>query len=220
MGAAGIEAIVNLLTERYGERKHEPNDRPLDVLVETILSQNTSDLNSSRAFSSLKSAFPTFEAVEAARVNDLADSIRIGGLEAIKAQRIKQTLAEIRNKRGRLELDFLKELPLAEARDWLIKLPGVGAKTANCVLLFASGMPALPVDTHVFRVSKRLGLVDSKASVEKVHSQLEAIVPPEYVYQFHVLIIEHGRKVCKAQRPRCEECVLGRICPSNEVIVN
>ena len=184
------------------------------MLIETILSQNTSDTNSGRAFDSLRSAFPTWEAVSKAPVEHIADSIRVGGLHQIKAKRIKQVLGEIRQKRGRLELDFLDKLPLDEARDWLRQLPGVGDKTANCVLLFAFCKPALPVDTHIFRVSKRLGLIDSRSSVEKAHKILESIVPPGKVYQFHVLMIEHGRRVCKAQRPLCAECVLGDICPS------
>ena len=110
-------------------------------------------------------------------------------------------------------------MPLDEARGWLRGLPGVGAKTANCVLLFAFCRPALPVDTHIFRVAKRLGFVDAKASVEKAHTLLEALVPPEQVYPFHVLMIEHGRRICKAQRPRCTECVLGSFCPSYEGFV-
>jgi len=207
------------LTGAYGARTCEPTGRPLDVLVETILSQNTSDTNSGRAFSSLRSAFPDWESVAEAPVNHIADSIRVGGLAQIKSKRIKQVLAEIRQARGRIELDFLSELPLDEARDWLRQLPGVGDKTANCVLLFAMCKPALPVDTHIFRVSKRLGLIDSRASVEKAHKLLEALVPPDKVYQFHVLMIEHGRRICKAQRPRCMECVLGNICPSYEAFV-
>lgn len=214
-----IEQTIALLTSRYGAHICEPTNSPLDVLVETILSQNTSDTNSGRAFRSLRTTFPDWEAVAAAPVSDIADSIRVGGLEQIKAKRIKQALGEIQQKRGRLELNFLAALPVDEARDWLRQLPGVGAKTANCVLLFAFCKPALPVDTHIYRVAKRLGFIDSRASVEKAHTLLEALVPPEQVYQFHVLMIEHGRRVCKAQRPRCTECVLGTFCPSYEVFV-
>lgn len=219
MQTASIERTITVLTGQYGVHNCEPTNSPLDVLIETILSQNTSDTNSGRAFKSLLAAFSDWEALAKAPVGEIAESIRVGGLERIKAKRIKQVLSEIRRARGRIELDFLDEMPLDEARDWLRQLPGVGDKTANCVLLFASCRPALPVDTHIFRVAKRLGFIDSKASVEKAHSLLEAMVPPEKVYQFHVLMIEHGRRICKAQRPRCAECVLGSFCPSYEVFV-
>ena len=173
-------------------------------------------MNSRRAFASLMAAFPSWEDVAAADADEIAASIRVGGLGEVKARHIKQALGEIQRKRGRIELDFLNKLPLAEARDWLMQLPGVGTKTANCVLLFSLKMPALPVDTHVFRVSKRLGLVNSKASVEQVHKLLESFISPDDVYQFHVLVIEHGRGTCKAQRPWCFKCVLRGLCPSYE----
>ena len=128
-------------------------------------------------------------------------------------------LGEIRSKRGGLELDFLDKLPMDDASEWLKQLPGVGTKTANCVLLFSSGRPALPVDTHIFRVAKRLGLVSPKASIEQAHEVLESMVPPDDVYQFHILMIEHGRKVCHAQRPHCLQCVLQELCPSYENLV-
>ena len=150
----------------------------------------------------------------AAPASDITAVIKVGGLGDIKSKRIKQVLEEIGQRRGRLELEFLNELPLSEAKDWLRHLPGVGTKTANCVLLFSLGKPALPVDTHIFRVAKKLGLIDSKASVEKAHLLLEDLVPPDKVYQFHMLVIEHGRKVYKAQRPRCPECMLSAICLS------
>jgi len=132
-----------------------------------------------------------------ADVNEIADAIRSGGLGEIKAGRIKQALIEIRQQRGRLELDFLND---------------VGTKTANCVFLFSLRRPALPVDTHVYRVAKRLGIIDARTTVEKAHRLLESLVPPEKVYLFHVLFIEHGRKVCKAPRPRCDGCVLSGLC--------
>ncbi|MGB2876544.1 MAG: endonuclease III [Dehalococcoidales bacterium] len=182
------------------------------MLVQTILSQNTSDTNSGRAFRSLQASFPRWEDVVSADVNEIADVIRSGGLGEIKAERIKQALGEIQQQRGRLELDFLNELPLDEARDWLKQLPGVGTKTANCVFLFSLRRPALPVDTHVYRVARRLGIIDDRTTVEKAHRRLESLVPPEKVYPFHVLFIEHGRKVCRAQRPRCDGCVLNGLC--------
>ena len=184
----------------------------MNVLVQTILSQNTSDANSGRAFRSLQASFPHSEDVAAADVNEIAHVIRSGGLAEIKAGRIKQALGEIQHQRGRLELDFLNDLHLDEARDWLKRLPGVGTKTANCVFLFSLHRPALPVDTHVYRVAKRLGIIDDKTTVEKAHRLLESMVPTAKVYKFHVLFIEHGRKVCKAPRPHCDTCVLNSLC--------
>ncbi|MBI2849726.1 MAG: endonuclease III [Chloroflexi bacterium] len=219
MNRANIEQTITLLTREYGVQNCQPDGSPLDVLVETILSQNTSDTNSGRAFRSLRTTFPNWEAVAEAPASKIAESIRVGGLDKIKSNRIKQVLAEIKRMRGQLELDFLNELPIDEARAWLRRLPGVGAKTANCVLLFALCTPALPVDTHILRVSKRLGFIDFKVSAEKAHTLLEAMVPSEKVYAFHVLMIEHGRRICKAQRPRCTECVLGSFCPSYEGFV-
>lgn len=216
MGAVNIGQVIRLLTSEYGGRTWQPDHSPLSMLVQTILSQNTSDVNSRRAFASLQASFPRWEDVAAAGADEIAVAIRSGGLGEIKARRIKQALGEIHRKRGRLELDFLNGLPLAEARDWLKQLPGVGTKTANCVFLFSLGRPALPVDTHIFRVAKRLGLIDARASVEQAHGLLERLVPPEQVYQFHVLMIEHGRRVCRAQRPRCPDCVLCRVCPGYE----
>ncbi len=186
------------------------------MLVQTILSQNTSDRNSGRAFERLLASFDGWEDVANASVGRICEAIKAGGLGAVKAKYIKQSLVEIRARQNGFELDFLRKLPVDEARDWLRQLPGVGMKTASVVLLFSLGMSALPVDTHVFRVAKRLGLIDSKVSVEKAHRLLEGLVPSKDIYQFHVLLIEHGRKVCKAQRPRCRECVLGRLCPSYE----
>jgi endonuclease-3 len=177
-----------------------------------ILSQNTSDSNSRRAFQALQSTFDTWKDIAHADVDIVACCVRSGGLGKIKAYRIKQALAEIVRKRGRLELDFLSQITMFEAEDWLQKLPGVGLKTARCVLLFSLGKPALPVDTHIFRVTKQLGLIEGKASLYEAHLKLEEMVPPADVYQFHILLIEHGRKVCHARHPDCQGCVLKRIC--------
>jgi endonuclease-3 len=179
MSQVSIEQVIALLSRDYGRPHWQPDHRPLAGLIRTILSQNTSDVNSHRAFASLRAAFPGWEEMAAAEVGEIARAIRVGGLGEIKAPRIKQALAEIKRQRGRLELDFLNALPLAAAREWLLQLPGVGTKTANCVFLFSLGIPALPVDTHVFRVAKRLGLVDPKASVEQAHVVLEGLVPAE-----------------------------------------
>ncbi|MFC1925628.1 endonuclease III domain-containing protein [Chloroflexota bacterium] len=210
-----VEEILRLLQQEYGMLRHFEQDRdPVSVLVSTILSQNTSDVNSRRAFSSLVRDFGDWERVVAAGADEVARSIRSGGLAEIKAGRIKLALQEISEKRGCLELDFLGDLPLSEAKSWLRQLPGVGPKTAGCVLLFSLGKPAMPVDTHVYRVAKRLGLIDSRASAERAHEILESIVPPEDIYQFHLHMVEHGRMICKAQRPRCSLCVLQELCPA------
>jgi len=211
-----IEQIINLLSHVYGKREWQPNQNPVSVLIQTILSQNTSDRNSHKAFSYLLDSFDNWQALANASVDQISKVIRYGGLGDIKAKYIKQALETIRRKRGDLELDFLKKLTLIEARNWLMNLPGVGMKTASCVLLFSLGMPALPVDTHVFRVSKRLGLIPNNISVNEAHELLEKAVPNEVVYSFHILLIEHGRKICKAQRPRCNQCVLQKICHSYE----
>ena len=216
MNKKHIKRIIALLTGEYGEQCWQPDHKPVATLVQTILSQHTSDVNSHRTFHALGCAFPDWDDMADADVGHIVSSIRAGGLGEIKAKRIKQALNEIRRKHGRVELDFLNQLPLTEARDWLKQLPGVGTKTANCVLLFSLGKPALPVDTHIFRVSRRLGLIVDKASVEKAHRVLENLVSPENVYRFHVLMIEHGRKVCKAIHPRCPECILRKLCSSYE----
>lgn len=213
MGNGNIEQIIKLLSEQYGKRQWQARQSPISVLIQTILSQNTSDRNSSRAFGSLLSSFNSWEAIADADVKAIADSIRAGGLGMVKAGYIKRVLQEIRKKRGGFDLGFLGEMSVDEGRGWLRQLPGVGMKTASCVLLFALGMPALPVDTHIFRVARRLGLINYRVPVEKAHRQLEELVPPEHTYQFHVLLIEHGRKVCKAQRPYCDRCVLQKLCP-------
>lgn len=217
MASSNVKQIISLLASEYGYPALEPDHDPLSTLIKTVLSQNTSDINRDRAFYSLRSSFARWEDVAAAAVEKIASAIRVGGLADIKSRRIKQILNEIRQKRGSLDLDFLVELPMGEAREWLKQLPGVGSKTACCVLLFSFGLPALPVDTHILRVSKRLGLVEINASAEQAHRVLQELVPLESVYAFHVLMIEHGRRTCKAQRPQCPRCVLGDICPSYEI---
>jgi len=217
--SVSVEQIIDLLSAEYGEKRWRRQQSPIAVLVQTILSQNTSDRNSGRAFEQLLASFGGWEDMADAGVDEISHSIKAGGLGMVKARYIKQALEEIRRRRGNFELDFLRELPVDEARDWLKQLPGVGMKTASCVLIFSLGMPALPVDTHVFRVAKRLGLISPDVSVEKAHNLLEGLVPSREVYKFHVLLIEHGRRICKAQRPRCVECVLGGLCPSYEIFV-
>ncbi|MFH1169247.1 MAG: endonuclease III [Chloroflexota bacterium] len=208
-----IQQVLTLLKGEYGAPQWQPSHEPMAVLVQTILSQNTSDANSWSAFRSLRAAFASWEELAAADDDAITRSIRSGGLGRIKAQRIKRALAEIIRQRGSLELDFLNQLSPEAAQDWLLGLPGVGLKTARCVLLFALGVPALPVDTHILRVSRRLELISPEASLLEAHRRLGAAVPPEDAYQFHVLMIEHGRKTCLARWPRCLQCTLLEICP-------
>jgi endonuclease-3 len=210
-----IEEVIELLEQEYGLCQWQPDRSPIDVLIGTILSQNTSDINSGRAFASLKASFNSWKAVASAPAEHIARVIKSGGLSQIKAVRIKQVLEQIEKEQGRISLDSLKSMNIAEAEDYLMRLPGVGHKTARCVLLFSLGKPSLPVDTHVFRVAKRLGLIDSRTSIEKAHSLLQEQISPSKVYQFHIHMIEHGRRICHARQPRCSRCILRSICPSS-----
>jgi len=212
-----VGEIIKLLEQEYGSWEWQPGKEPIAVLVGTVLSQNTSDVNSGRAFNSLLSTFGNWEAVASAPVEHIAQAIKSGGLSRIKAVRIKQILNKIEEEQGSLSLDFLNLMDMSEAKNYLMGLPGVGQKTASCVLLFSLGKPCLPVDTHIFRVAKRLGLIDSKVSIEEAHKLLDKQVPSSKVYQFHLHMIEHGRKVCYARQPRCGECVLESGCPSSLV---
>lgn len=214
-----VRRITELLSQEYGMPEGHPEGTPVEVLIQTILSQNTSDMNSGRAFKSLMAAFATWEEVEQADPESIANAIRSGGLADIKARRIKQVLQDIRSKRGNLDMSFLDNSPLHDALEWLKELPGVGDKTAACVLLFSFGRPAFPVDTHIRRVAGRLGLIEPRISADKAHIQLQKMVPDDLVFRFHVLLIEHGRRVCKATRPRCEVCVLAAMCPSRELFI-
>jgi endonuclease-3 len=207
-----IPPIHAALLRVYGTPTWRPHHPPLDELVLTILSQHTSDVNSVRAFNALRAAFPTWEAVRDAPVAAVAAAIQSGGLAQVKAPRIQAVLRRIWEERGSFDLDFLRTEPLDQARAWLTGQPGVGPKTAACVLLFSCGRPALPVDTHVHRVARRLGLVPDRVSAEGAQLLLEAMVPPDDYYAFHLNLIRHGREVCKAPRPRCEVCVIRAWC--------
>ena len=205
--------IVDRLSALYGEPAWRPHGDPMTELVLTILSQNTSDMNSGRAFMRLKGRFPTWDALLDAPVQEIESAIAVGGLAKQKAPRIKASLRAVHEARAGWDLAFLRDLPLGEAKTWLRGLSGVGPKTAACVLMFALGRPALPVDTHVHRVAQRLGLVPARASAEKAHDILEALLAPDEVYPFHIMLIKHGRRLCRAQRPLCVECPLLEGCP-------
>ena len=203
-----VNDVIHLLGQEYGLPRWQSQRDPLSELIRTILSQNTSDVNSHRAFDSLVSTFGTWDRVAETSIDEIAAAIACGGLSRIKAPRIKAILEGILNSQDSLDLGFLGQLPLPEARAWLQALPGVGPKTVACVLLFSLGMPALPVDTHVYRVCKRLGFISPRVSPARAHQILEELIPAEAIYQFHINVLAHGRRVCRAQRPRCSECIL------------
>jgi len=185
---------------------------PVDELVSTILSQNTNDVNRDRAFDSLRDKFPTWEQVRDADTDEIIEAVRVAGLANQKGPRIKNVLSEITTERGSLDLSFLNDMPLEEARAWLTKFKGVGPKTAAIVLCFSLGRPAFPVDTHVYRVTGRIGLRPEKLSVEQAHPYLEDVFPPETYYAVHLNIIRLGREVCAARKPNCPKCPVRDLC--------
>lgn len=201
--------VLRRLNDAYGRPDWGRTRSPLEELVVTILSQHTSDANCERAFASLRSRFESWDEVVRASDDEIADAIRAGGLANVKAPRIKMVVRQVLATNA---LDGLDSLPLSEAKSVLQSLPGVGPKTAACVLLFACNRPALPVDTHVFRVSHRLGLIDERIGPENAHDVLEAQLAPNDIYAFHVNMINHGRAICRARSPRCAECTLRDLC--------
>lgn len=212
--AAKLDAVYHQLVAMYGVPTWAPDGDALGGLIGTILSQNTSDVNSNRAYEQLIAAFPTWEAVRDAPTEAVADSIRSGGLANIKAQRIQQVLHVLSERLGDgpLTLDLLDDMPLDDALAYLRALPGVGPKTAACVLLFNLGRPAFPVDTHVWRVTRRLGLIGPRVNADEAHVLLGRAIAPEWRYTMHVHLIRHGRQICHAQRPDCPHCDLRAEC--------
>ncbi len=213
--------VYELLVETYGSPQWAPDNDPLGGLVGTILSQHTSDKNSGRAYHQLVDAFPTWEEVRNAPTNQVANAIKSGGLANVKAPRIQNalhTLTEQQQEQGSTKslADFLyDELTTRtpeEALSYLLSIPGVGPKTAACVLLFNLGQPVMPVDTHVLRVSKRLGLLRPNVNADKAHEYFVKVAPSDWVYALHVHLIRHGRQVCHAQRPECTKCSLYKEC--------
>ncbi len=207
-----IKSLSLKLERTYGKKRWKIHTDPLSELIATILSQNTSDHNSHKAFSNLRSRFKTWDEVRKTRVRKIADTIRSGGLADVKAKRIKDILNQIYEENRNLDLSFLKRWRTEKIKAYLRKFKGVGEKTIACVLLFSLKRPAMPVDTHVLRVSKRLGLVQRKTDAQKAKTILEELVPENLVYQFHLNLIEHGRNICKATNPRCASCVLLENC--------
>jgi endonuclease-3 len=210
---------MDLLIPMYGEPEWRPHGDATSELVLTLLSQNTADINSGRAFSRLLQRYPDWQSVLDAPLSEVEDTIRPGGLAPTKAPRLQAMLSEIKARTGGFDLRFLEDLPVDQAREWLRSLPAVGPKTAACVLLFGLGMPGLPVDTHVYRVAVRLGLVSAKLTPDKAQELLEAVVPAEDHYGFHILLIRHGRHTCTARSPACNTCPLLPRCPAGQQIM-
>jgi len=211
-GARRLLRVHELLLDHYGTPTWRNPLPPIDELVSTILSQNTNDTNRDRAFDALRAKFPTWEAVRDAPAAQVVEAIRPAGLANQKGPRIQAVLRAITAERGALELEFLKTLPVEEARAWLTKFNGVGPKTAAIVLLFSLKRSAFPVDTHVHRVTGRLGLRPEKMSADECHAYFESLLPPETYSAAHLNIIRHGREVCHARNPECERCVLKQVC--------
>jgi endonuclease-3 len=207
-----IPYILQNLEAVYGVPKPEPGLDPLDVLIETILSQSTTNANSSRAFESLKQRFPTWEAARRARVGSIEMAIRSGGLSRQKSVRIKELLNEIHKRRGSLDLSFLKSAPLDDAKQFLASFKGVGPKTVACTLLFSCNRAVFPIDTHIFRIARRLRLIPEKCSDEEAHILMGEMIPRKRYYEAHINMIRHGRKVCRPRNPLCELCCLIEYC--------
>jgi endonuclease-3 len=211
---ASVRDIHRRLKRAYGPLEAPRHLDPLEELIVTILSQNTSDVNRDRAYTSMRRRYTTWEDLAAARPRDLVSAIRAGGLAKTKAPRILAVLREIRRREGGFDLSWMEDAPDQEVVDYLISLPGVGPKTAACVLAFSLGRPAIPVDTHVHRVATRLGLLPPRTPAGRAHRILADLIPPAMRISMHVGLIRHGRAICKAGRPRCEVCPLEDLCPT------
>ena len=207
-----VRAIRDRLRRVYGVPQAEPHGHPIAELILTVLSQSTNDRNRDVAYLALRERFPTWEDVRDARVDEIEEAIRPGGISRIKSARIKSILQAIAPA-GEPSLDWLAETSVPEAQAYLVSLPGIGRKTAACVLLFALGMRDVPVDTHVSRVGTRLGLLRPKAPFEELHDTMLEITPPGEELELHLNLLRHGRRTCHARQPLCSECVLESLCP-------
>ena len=209
-----LRAICKRLEKRFGPLEVPRSTDPLDELILTVLSQHTSDLNSERAFALLRAAYPSWDEVVDADSDEVADVIRSGGLANTKARRVQAILREVHQREGAYSLDRLSTMSDAEAREWLVSFPGVGPKTAAVVLSFAFGRDTMPVDTHVHRVTRRLGVVPMKSSAEQADGLLHELIPEGLRTPLHVGFIRLGREICKAPIPRCRQCPLKDLCPT------
>jgi endonuclease III len=216
-----VRTIYRRLLARFGPLDPPRRLDPLEELILTVLSQNTSDVNRDRAYAAMRQRFPTWEAVSEANERQLADAIRPGGLSNIKAPRIQSILRQIREREGgSLDLSWMQRAPSNGVRDYLTSLPGVGPKTAACVLAFSLGRAALPVDTHVHRVALRLGLVPAGVDAARAHAVMEQAVPPRLRVRMHVGLIRLGRQICRSGRPLCETCPLQDLCPTAPTVLS
>jgi endonuclease III len=204
-----VRAIRDRLRAAYGRPVLRPHSAPVDELILTVLSQNTNDRNRDVAYARLRERFGSWDAVRDAPEDEVEEAIRPGGISRVKANRIQEILRAL----GDDDLSWLEDAPVEEGRSYLCSLPGVGRKTAACVLLFSYGLPDVPVDTHVYRVGTRLGLFRPGGSFEEAHDELLRLAGPEDAYELHVSLIRHGRRTCTARAPRCPECPLLRLCP-------
>ena len=218
---ARVRRVRDRLREIYGVPLMTPHGHPIAELVLTVLSQSTNDRNRDVAYLRLRTRMPAWERVRDAPVAEVEEAIRPGGISKVKSARIQAILRAItddpRDPGEELSLDWLPRVPLPEARDYLVALPGVGRKTAACVLLFAYGLRDVPVDTHVSRVGGRLALLREGAPFEQLHDQMLALTPPGQELELHVNLLRHGRRTCHARRPACRECALARMCPSRHL---
>jgi len=212
-----LRRAVAALDDAYGRPVLSPRYPPVDELVFTVLSQNTADVNTERTFAALKARFPDWSAARDASAEEIEEAIALGGLAHTKAPRLKRILEALSVPGGAPDLGVLGGMTDAEAQGYLVSLPGVGPKTAACVLLFSLGRPVMPVDTHVHRLARRLGIIDAKTTADQAHpllTELAGADDPEQVYAAHVDFVRHGRRVCHARRPACGECPLAGFCPS------
>jgi endonuclease-3 len=205
--------IIQNLERAYGEPVNKWTGWDvLDMLVAVILSQATSDANSDRTYDALKKRFPTWDAVLRARPQTLVETIRLGGLANQKAAVIRELLREVKERHGSFDLSFLRASPASEAVEYLASFRGVGPKTAACTLLFACGLDVFPLDTHIFRILRRVGLIPAKCSDRFAHEVMNRVVPAGKFYPFHVNLIRHGRKLCRPREPICERCPIVEYC--------
>jgi endonuclease-3 len=207
-----IIKIDRLLAEEYGRKKFTGGTDPLTELVRTVLSQNTNDTNRDRAFESMKAAYPTWEKLAQAPIDKIAVAIKVAGLAKIRASRISKLLKAIHKSQGRYELEFLEDWQDKAIREYLISLEGIGPKTVACMMAFSLGRNVMPVDTHVYRVSQRLGIIPPKMSVTAAHIYFDNLKDALSLYQFHLNLIAHGRQICHARKPECPKCRLKADC--------
>ena len=218
-GDKPVRYIIQNLERTYGVPSNMRSSSPLDMLVKIILSQATSDTNSDRTFAALKKRFPTWDAALRARAQTIAETIRAGGLANQKAAVIKDLLGQIKEKHGALDLDFLHDFPDEEAVRYLSQFRGIGPKTVACTLLFACRKEVFPLDTHIFRILRRVGLIPQKCTDARAHEIMNKIVPPGKFYSFHVNLVRHGRALCRPRDPLCERCPIVEYCDYGQQLI-